>query len=681
MAWPRSESRSHCKNGAKSTASAIDASFESITILQRPVNAPPVYFYGVPTSDAKLLTACIKRLQSFQPKSEEEKAEHERRAPAALTRAATLLSRLERDRSSEGHQLAQTILLENRVRSLAGSPDQIQKQLLEQVRTGRTSVLLEPGPEGLIRDPEVHFDGRKIVFSMRKARDEIYSIYELQVDPQQGWAAVPGSLRRLTNEPDATDIDPVYLTDGKIVFSSTREPKYCHCNMHIMANLYRMDGDGANIHQIGKSTLFESHASVMPDGRVLYYRWEYVDRNFGDAQGLWTVNPDGTAHSLYWGNNIASPPAVFDGRAIPGTDRVVCIFGSCHDRPWGAMAVVDRSKGLDSEEAVVRIWPASARALVWNVEAFICDHLVPMRSRYEDPFPLVDPHTGVGGKYFLVSRNVNALPAEKAVRHSPDVNELQMAIFLVDVFGNEVLLHAEPPGCFDPMPLAAHRRPPVVPERRDYHSLLPAGWDPALAGDLVMLRLVKVTAPQAKGAHDAEFVCVGERAYIVEHDNDVAPGHGAGAAMYCVLTVVNLKTLRVEETHLLAKAGQAFANVTLPHAQVCVPRIIRKDQHTLRTYFCSQPPKEQAVTWYRDFDLRTQTFESSIHKAKLMTAAGVFDMEPRHFHADAAAQGFTKPSVNHGLYIFDSFKEFDGRRYVALNNFPRETERARRAAR
>jgi len=140
--------------------------------------------------------------------------------------------------------------------------------------------------------------------------------------------------------------------------------------------------------------------------------------------------------------------------------------------------------------------------------------------------------------------------------------------------------------------------------------------------------------------------------------------------MYCVLTVVNLKTLRVEKTHLLAKAGQAFANVTLPHAQIFVPRIIRKDEHTLRTYFCSQPAKEQAVTWCRDFDLRTQTFEGRIHKAKLKTAAGVFDMEPRHFHADAAAQGFTKLSVNHGLYLFDSFKEFDGRRYVALNNFP-----------
>lgn len=199
-------------------------------------------------------------------------------------------------------------------------------------------------------------------------------------------------------------------------------------------------------------------------------------------------------------------------------------------------------------------------------------------------------------------------------------------------------------------------------------SLLPANWDPALAGDIVMQRLIRVTAPQVKGAHDAEFVCVGERAYIVEHDNDVAPGHGAGAAMYCVLTVVNLKSLKVEKTHLLAKAGQAFANVTLPEAQVFVPRIIRKDEHTLRTYFCSKSASE--VTWYRDFDLRTQSFEGSIHKAKLKTAAGTFDMEPIHFHADAAAQGFKKPAVNHGLYIFDSFKEFDGKRYVALNNFP-----------
>ena len=114
--------------------------------------------------------------------------------------------------------------------------------------------------------------------------------------------------------------------------------------MHIMANLHRMDGDGANIHQISKNTLFDGHPSLLPDGRVLYYRWEYVDRNFGDAQGLWTVNPDGTNHAVYWGNNTVSPAAVFDSRMIPGTDRVICIFGSCHDRPWGALAIINRNR-------------------------------------------------------------------------------------------------------------------------------------------------------------------------------------------------------------------------------------------------------------------------------------------------------------------------------------------------
>ena len=221
---------------------------------------------------------------------------------------------------------------------------------------------------------------------------------------------------------------------------------------------------------------------------------------------------------------------------------------------------------------------------------------------------------------------------------------------------------------YSPLPNLWAAEQPAVQAAAE--TLVPREWDPALAGDIVQQRLIRVSAPHVKGAHDAEFVCVDNRAYVVEHDNDQAPGHGAGAAMYCVLTVIDLGTLKVEKTHPLAKAGQSFSNVTLPNAQVFVPRILRKDAHTLRTFFCCQPTDAQALTWYRDFDLRTQTFEPGIHKAKLQTAAGIFDMEPRRFHADAAAQGFTKQPVREGLYIFDSFKEFDGKRYVALNNFP-----------
>jgi len=208
-----------------------------------------------------------------------------------------------------------------------------------------------------------------------------------------------------------------------------------------MGNLFRMEADGANIHQIGHSTLHEGHPSLLPDGRILYDRWEYVDRNFGNAQGLWTVNPDGTNHVVYYGNSTESPGAVLDARAIPGTQQVVATFSSCHDRPWGALAILDRRLGTDGRPAVIRTWPAQAIELVdrGNYDTF-----VGVRPKYEDPYPL-------SSRYFLCSRMTG--------------QQEQMGIYLVDVFGNEVLVHVEGPGCFDPMPLGPRTRPPVVPPR------------------------------------------------------------------------------------------------------------------------------------------------------------------------------------------------------------------------
>ena len=310
------------------------------------------------------------------------------------------------------------------------------------LKTGQVQTLLET-PHGSLRDPEVHFDGDAIVFSMRQNIDDDYHIYEINTDGS--------GLKQRTSAQGVTDIDPLYLPDNSIVFSSTREPKYCMCNRHIMANLFRMDRDGANIHQIGKSTLFEGHGALMPDGRILYSRWEYVDRNFGDAQGLWTVHPDGTSPAVYYGNNTQSPGAVLNARVIPETSQVICVFGSCHDRPWGALAIIDRRLGLDLRPPVVRTWPEDAIGLVGegDWDRFNFDTFTRVNPKYEDPFPLSD-------KYFLCSRMTGKGET--------------MGIFLIDVFGNEILVYAEDPGCYDPMPLAPSKRPPVIPARRDFEN-------------------------------------------------------------------------------------------------------------------------------------------------------------------------------------------------------------------
>jgi len=312
--------------------------------------------------------------------------------------------------------------------------------------TGNVTTLLETA-DGVIRDPDVYFDGSKILFAMRNNRDEDYKIWEMQLK-KDGEIYSSDGLKQLTFARDVADFDPLYLADDTIVFSSTREPKYNMCSRDIGANLYRMESDGANIVQITKNTLFDHNAEQLPDGRIMYHRWEYVDRNFGDAHGVWTVNPDGTNQSIYWGNNTAVPGAVYNPRLIPGTSLILCVFGPHHFLENGALAIVDRRIGLDGKKPVLRTWPKEHLDDIPEQSGFDCDHSedkVPLK--YEDPFPLDD-------KYFLCSRMIE--------RNGP------MGIYLVDLFGNETLLYRESFGCYDPMPLVARQRPQLTPERRDF---------------------------------------------------------------------------------------------------------------------------------------------------------------------------------------------------------------------
>ncbi len=317
---------------------------------------------------------------------------------------------------------------------------------------GRIQTILEV-PAGIARDPELHFDGKRILFSMRKNIEDDYHIYEMDVDG--------GEVRQLTSGAELSDIDPMVAPTGDILFVSTREPKLCQCNRHIMGNLFKMNADGSGIHQLGRNTLFEGHPALMPDGRILYDRWEYVDKQFGPAQGLWTVNPDGTNHAVYYGNNAWSPGGIIDARTIPGTERFVANFTSCHDRPWGALAVVDRRLGSDGVEPIVKSWPEDITKYLrihthygdgmsrGHPAGAQIDNFVRLPIKYEDPYPLSET-------YFLCSRMIEA------------GNE-KMGLYLLDLFGNELLLHEEEQtGCFDPMPVSPRKRPDVIPERRDF---------------------------------------------------------------------------------------------------------------------------------------------------------------------------------------------------------------------
>ena len=209
------------------------------------------------------------------------------------------------------------------------------------------------------------------------------------------------------------------------------------------------------------------------------------------------------------------------------------------------------------------------------------------------------------------------------------------------------------------------------------HVLSP-GWDPKREADAVMAGLVKVTADEVKGAHDADMVIVDGKAYIVYEANDRQPGEAPHwDYVYVALSVVDVATGAVEKVIPFARSAQVFDNETLPVGACFVPRILQKDDRTLRCFFASEAPgMRQAQTYIIDFDLGRQVFARTISRAKLQTTRGVFDMQPQYFHEDAVAQGFKRPACDYGLYAVDSFKSMDSfpnfqlKTYAMLNNFP-----------
>ena len=208
------------------------------------------------------------------------------------------------------------------------------------VGTGGMTLLLDD-PQGGVRDPQMHYDGRKILFSYRKAGTECYHLYEISIDGT--------GLKQLTNGP-YDDIEPTYLPNGNIMFCSTRCNCWVACGHYKVYTLYQCNAQGKSIRKISSNALTENTPWMLPDGRILYTRWEYVDRHQMRYQHLWTVNPDGSGSMVYYGNQF--PGNVYiDAKPIPGSHKVVYSDSPGHGRAdhAGVLTVVDPRGGPDNK--------------------------------------------------------------------------------------------------------------------------------------------------------------------------------------------------------------------------------------------------------------------------------------------------------------------------------------------
>lgn len=237
------------------------------------------------------------------------------------------------------------------------------------------------------------------------------------------------------------DFDPCWLPNGRLAFISERRGGYLRCGRACpLYNLYDMNPDGSGINCLSFHDSNEWHPSVSHDGRIVWTRWDYVDRHGCIAHMPWITTLDGRDPRPLHGNYAprqARPDMELYVRAIPGSAKYVGLAAPHHGQAYGSIVIINPKAPDDDGMGPVRRFtpevgfPESQGG----------------RQVYSTPWPL-------GENYHLC---VYDAAMSGASLRRPGEN---YGIYLVDAFGNKELLYRDPDiGCMNPIPL----RPQTLP--------------------------------------------------------------------------------------------------------------------------------------------------------------------------------------------------------------------------
>lgn len=214
---------------------------------------------------------------------------------------------------------------------------------------GTVRTLIEDG-KGVIRDPDVSFDGKRILFAWKKSdRQDDYHLYEMD--------AASGKIKQITSGLGFADYEGTYLANDDIIFNSTRCVQIVDCWWTEVSNLYKCDNDGQFLRRLSFDQVHSNFPTVLDDGRIIYTRWDYNDRGQLFPQPLYQMNPDGTSQMEFYGNNSWFPTTILHARGIHGTGKVLAIATGHHSRQTGKLIIIDPSKGRQENAGVQLIAP------------------------------------------------------------------------------------------------------------------------------------------------------------------------------------------------------------------------------------------------------------------------------------------------------------------------------------
>ncbi len=445
----------------------------------------------------------------------------------------------------------------------------------KQIRT----IYHEPG--ATLRDPCLSDDGKRVVFSYKANGEDIFHLWEMDLQTQEKRQITHGKF---------DDIEPIYLpphpATGKsegFVFSSARCRRTVPCFVSPVQTLYRCDGDGGNVRAMTAGAENELTPWMLPDGRIIYMRWEYVERDVRTYHHLWTINPDGTGEMVYFGNGPESYVSVPGGlvmlnpMGIPGTQKAVCTIGTKHgNRGYrGHVAVIDPTGGPDDWGGIEYL-TGGPRKLIGE--------------------PFMDPYA-IDDDTFLVSTTGGRNGTGK--------------LLVMDSKGNYEVICESPAGRYD------IRSPqPLVPRE-------PALWKPP-AVDLTQAT-GEVLLARAHVGRDMDAVEPGEVAKLLILEVLPLPTKGIGPKLHHGADGHNIR--RVLGTVPVAPDGSAYFKAPAMRAIQLVA--LDKDHKAIkrmRSFMTVQPGSLNSCVGCHEE--RTTTIEPARLGALLATRQGPKEIQP-----------------------------------------------------
>jgi len=369
--------------------------------------------------------------------------------------------------------------------------------------------------EGVYTDPELSWDAQRLLFCFKGSKDGNTFIYEIRVDGT--------GLRQLIDFTTCAqscgsyashhDVGPAYLPDGRIIFTSTRLNGLVPCFNSAVDILHVMNSDGSGLHPISVNNVNEFDPEILPDGRILYGRWEYVDKTALTQQTLWTIYPDGSNETAFFANNLVRPEAFLDARPVPGSANLVAASMTRHNStPRGTVGIVDVHVSKNDPAAITNF-----------------DHP-------EDP--TID--TGDSCEPWPLSKDVLIFSGRPK-------DAKRNVIEIMSRTGQREMVHADPDICLhSPMLVKPRPRPPILdrqinPEERTGRLFVQdiyKGLTGVKRGEVKWLRVIEETS-RASGSRDLganpynqTFLLSAALAFSVKNYLGIVPVEPDGSAYF-----------------------------------------------------------------------------------------------------------------------------------------------------